>query len=773
MSEKQNNQQYYLLSYHHDEIQGLLDKINSGKVLSSSDYKELIERIGLENISTFSGSYNDLTDLPDLEAIIQNLIELNEETFISAIDGWVRELNQQTINDYNKKFDELDDELETYYATKHYADEYLKTKSDANHNHDEDYADIRSEHFHENKNDLDTITAERLAAWDNAVTDLDSYKGTSEETYAKKADVERELNTKSDNDHRHDNDYATKLSEHTHENKAVLDYIDINKYAAWNNVVTSFAAHVDEANATFATKEEMVQGLDTKSNSDHIHLQYASVEKEHIHENKDVIDIIEESDLEKWNNASAQSIENKEDIAGHDVLLEQLSKDIVDNAKAVEQEFTKYTPTNIANDQLQNILDLYYTINETDDLLDGKVDIEEGKGLSTNDFNDGYKAILDNMGVSEGGSAKDYIHQIIDEDIADVEKEDTLGYLLDTKVDKVEGKQLSTNDYINEHKAILEEIIIENTAKDFVLSVIDDDIADNNDNRLGAVLNTKVDKDGDKVLSDNNFEDKHLSIIQEILDYDGNVTKTAHEFVHDRIAESIAEESTDSNSIGNALLKKSDIGHNHDDKVDKIDGKQLSTHDFSDIYKGIVDEILVENTAKEYVDNVIYDSITQSNEESIGGQLALKSDVTHNHDEDYVKRVYFAVKDENGAYTVVETKRNENQIAANDPLVSELISANILSIGDKVNLQEKVLSEACLTLQEKEYIVQMLTNGNDIFNNLIKLSILSGDIKAALDLKVDKKTGHSLVDDTEIEKLKSIRSITNADIDIAISDVFK
>lgn len=773
MSEKQNNQQYYLLSYHHDEIQGLLDKINAGKVLSGSDYKELIERIGLENISTFSGSYNDLTDLPDLEKLVQDLIALNEESYIAAIDDWVKELNQQTVDDYTKKFEDLDEELETYYATKHYTDEYLKTKSDANHNHDEDYADILSEHFHENKNDLDTITAERLTSWDNAVVELESHKGLTEELYAKKADVEAGLNTKSDNDHRHDDDYATKASEHVHENKATLDLIDTDKYTAWNNVVTNFAVHVEEANATFTTKEEMQQGLDTKSDSGHDHPQYASVEKEHIHENKDVIDIITEDDLTKWDDASAQSLANKEDIAGHDILLEQLSNDIVNNAKVVEQEFTKYTPTSIANAQLKELLDLYYTISDTDALLETKVDVEEGKGLSANDFSDEYKEILDNMGVSEGGSAKDYIHQIIDEDITDVENEGALGKLFDSKVDKVEGKELSANDYIDEHKAIVEEIIAKNTANDFVLSVIDNDIADKGANRLGGLFDTKVDKNGDKVLSDNNFTDQHLAIIQEILDYDGNETKTAHEFMHDRIAESIAEEATGSNSIGEALLKKSNVGHNHDDKVDKEEGKQLSTHDFSDTYKVLLDEVLLENTAKDFVENVIYDSITQSNEESIGGQLALKSDVGHNHDEDYTKRDFFVVKDANGTHTIVNTQTGENQITIANPLVTELIAANILKVGDKVNIQEKVLSEACLTLQEKQYIVQMLANGTTIFNNLIKLSIMSGDIKTALDLKVDKRTGYSLVEDTEIEKLKSIRTITNADIDLAISDIFK
>ena len=65
-----------------------------------------------------------------------------------------------------------------------------------------------------------------------------------------------------------------------------------------------------------------------------------------------------------------------------------------------------------------------YTKTEVDDALDTKVDKVTGKQLSTNDFSDEYKNQLDNLDDA-----------------------------LDTKVDKVQGKGLSTNDYDNTEKA--------------------------------------------------------------------------------------------------------------------------------------------------------------------------------------------------------------------------------------------------------------------------------------------------------------------------------
>lgn len=76
-----------------------------------------------------------------------------------------------------------------------------------------------------------------------------------------------------------------------------------------------------------------------------------------------------------------------------------------------------------------------YTKAETDQLLDGKVDVESGKGLSANDFTDAYKAAVDGAAPQETTYTK-----------AETDA------LLSDKVDKVTGKGLSTNDYTTAEK---------------------------------------------------------------------------------------------------------------------------------------------------------------------------------------------------------------------------------------------------------------------------------------------------------------------------------
>ena len=71
----------------------------------------------------------------------------------------------------------------------------------------------------------------------------------------------------------------------------------------------------------------------------------------------------------------------------------------------------------------------YYTKTEVDTALGNKVDKVDGKGLSTNDFTDAYKGQLDGLDTALSG-----------------------------KVDKVQGKGLSTNDFTDEDKTKLDNI---------------------------------------------------------------------------------------------------------------------------------------------------------------------------------------------------------------------------------------------------------------------------------------------------------------------------
>ena len=87
--------------------------------------------------------------------------------------------------------------------------------------------------------------------------------------------------------------------------------------------------------------------------------------------------------------------------------------------------------------------------------LDKKIDKEEGKGLSTNDFDNAYKKELDGL--------ENYDDTKIKEDIG-------------KKVDKEEGKGLSTNDFDNDYKEKLDKLNNYDDTK------IKEDIAKNTEN---------------------------------------------------------------------------------------------------------------------------------------------------------------------------------------------------------------------------------------------------------------------------------------------------
>ena len=76
-----NNYSFFQLDYTHEELEHLLTKIKTGYVLSKNDYDKLIKTIGLDNISTFSGSYEDLKDKPDMIKLVEEaMVMLDIET---------------------------------------------------------------------------------------------------------------------------------------------------------------------------------------------------------------------------------------------------------------------------------------------------------------------------------------------------------------------------------------------------------------------------------------------------------------------------------------------------------------------------------------------------------------------------------------------------------------------------------------------------------------------------------------------------------------------
>ena len=106
-------------------------------------------------------------------------------------------------------------------------------------------------------------------------------------------------------------------------------------------------------------------------------------------------------------------------------------------------------------------LSSYYTKTETNNLLDNKVDKVSGKDLSTNDFTDAYKQQIDNNKTAiETLNGGSSVVGSVDSKVSTAYSNATT--YTDTecakKVDKVSGKGLSTNDFTDELKTKLDNL---------------------------------------------------------------------------------------------------------------------------------------------------------------------------------------------------------------------------------------------------------------------------------------------------------------------------
>ena len=188
---------------------------------------------------------------------------------------------------------------------------------------------------------------------------------------------------------------------------------------------------------------------------------------------------------------------------------------------------------------------------------------------------------------------------------------------IDNKVDKVDGKQLSTNDYTNEDKILVgkietkidtiipgENVSIDQFGSKVIISAkmqeaewgsISGALSAQTD--LLAELNNKVNKINGKQLSTNDYtnEDKEkLKSIDNKLEAKNiiegkniNIDTQGNNVI-------ISGPDVVSSSWGNItgeIEKQEDLKVKLDSKVDKVDGKQLSTNDYTDEDKNLVKTI--------------------------------------------------------------------------------------------------------------------------------------------------------------------------------------
>ena len=217
---------------------------------------------------------------------------------------------------------------------------------------------------------------------------------------------------------------------------------------------------------------------------------------------------------------------------------------------------------------------------ETDAALADKVDKIDGKGLSTNDFTD-----------ADRDSVRTALPNSVSELCGKVEA------VQSGKVDKIDGKGLSTNDYTDEEKDFLNETVpqtFESTSAK--ISEIEVNVYNNYKNKVDKVvgkgLSTNDYTDEDK----NNLQDTIPGAIQQLYDFSVSLEEKKVGKVTGKGLSSNDFTDEDKQLLNDTLpamidINTQSIGMLNSRKVDKVEGKGLSSNDFTDEEKAEVAKI--------------------------------------------------------------------------------------------------------------------------------------------------------------------------------------
>jgi chromosome segregation ATPase len=126
----EDDERFYNLNYTHDQLRDLLNKIDKGCILTKEQYTQLIEEIGLDNISTFDLNYYNLKNLPIIPVRVSELfndvgydvrkrVDAELETIYGLIEDDTEQLNNlkkyledinitETLNSIDKANDRVE-----------------------------------------------------------------------------------------------------------------------------------------------------------------------------------------------------------------------------------------------------------------------------------------------------------------------------------------------------------------------------------------------------------------------------------------------------------------------------------------------------------------------------------------------------------------------------------------------------------------------------------------------------------------------------------------
>jgi hypothetical protein len=420
------------------------------------------------------------------------------------------------------------------------------------------------------------------------------------------------------------------------------------------------------------------------------------------------------------------------------------------------------------NNATQSALGLKANTVDVTSSLAAKVDNVVGKGLSTNDFTTAEKDKLSaisgtNTGDQDLSSYAKNIALDLKANTADVTSS------LATKVDKVVGKGLSTNDFTTAEKDKLSAISGTNTG-DQDLSGYAKNIALDLKANTADVTNslaTKVDKVTGKGLSTNDFTNAEKNKLTAITG-----TNTG-----DQDLSSYA-----TNIALGLKANTADVTSSLATKVDKVVGKGLSTNDFTTEEKNKLTAITGTNTGDQdlssYAKNIALD--LKANTTDVTNSLATKVDKVLGKGlstNDFTT----AEKDKLTAITGINTGDQDlSGYATNIALDLKANATDVTtSLATKVDkVLGKGLSTNDFTTAEKDKLTAITginTGDQDLSgyatNIALDLKANATDVTTSLATKVDKVTGKGLSTNdfttAEKDKLTSITGTNTGDQDLS------
>ena len=208
------------------------------------------------------------------------------------------------------------------------------------------------------------------------------------------------------------------------------------------------------------------------------------------------------------------------------------------------------------------LIPTYEELQNLEEEVAKKADAEIGKGFSTNDFTDELKLKLECIEPNAN-------RIVVDADLSPTSNNPvenrTVTAALETKVDKVEGKALSDENFTRAEKLKLEAIEAQanRTIPDENITATSRNVVESK--AIYEALETKVNKVNGKALSANDFTDAYRNKLDNIEDYATNT-------IIEPSISNVSDNPVRSRAIYEALMTK----------VDKVEGKELSDNNFTD-----------------------------------------------------------------------------------------------------------------------------------------------------------------------------------------------